>query len=115
MKAHVSEHRDKVEEHAEADAVRGEKLRILEMPQHLAGRSGKALRANEAFLPRQRQRDRDGARQRQARERQEGAAPADEIAEQAWNEAAAESAETRSCDIDAGDARHLRRRPFVAD
>src|SRR5262249_4126346 len=58
MEAHVSEHRDEVEQHAEADAVGGEKLRIFEMPQHLPRRSGEALRANEAFLPRQQQRER---------------------------------------------------------
>src|SRR5262249_56287631 len=94
MEAHVSEQRDEVEQHAEADAVGGEKLRIFEMPQHLPRRSAKTLRANEAFLLGKQQRERDGAGQRHARKRQEGAAPADEIAEEAWNEAAAESADT---------------------
>src|SRR5262249_35120641 len=88
---------------------------ILEMPQHLPRRSAEPVRANEAFLSRQQQRERDGAGQRHARKRQEGAAPADEIAEQARNEAAAESAETRSRDVDAGDARHLRGRTSIAD
>ena len=115
MEAHVGEHRDEVEQHAEADAVGGEKLRIFEMPQHLPRRSGEPLRANEAFLSGQQQRERDGAGQRHGRKRQEGAAPADEIAEQARNEAAGKSAETRSRDVDAGDARHLRGRPFIAD
>src|SRR5262249_36911945 len=52
---------------------------------------------------------------RKAGQRHEAAAPADEIAEQARNEAAGKSTEARSRDIDAGDARHLRRRPFIAD
>jgi hypothetical protein len=32
MEAHICEHRDEIEEHAEADGVGGEELRVLEMP-----------------------------------------------------------------------------------
>jgi hypothetical protein len=85
------------------------------MLQHLPRRGGEAFRADEAFFPRQQQRERDRAQERQAGEREERAAPADEIGEQPGQESAAEPAEAGARDIDAGDARHLGRRPFVAD
>jgi hypothetical protein len=115
MEAHIGEDRNEVEQHAEANGVGRKQLRIRQMSQHLPGRGAKPLRANEALFRRQQQREQDGADQRQPRERQEGATPADEIAQHAGNEAAAEAAEARSRDVDAGDAGHLRGRPLVAD
>ena len=53
----------KIEEHAEADAVGGKKLRVLEMPQHLLGRGEQARRTNEALLRREQQPDDERARQ----------------------------------------------------
>src|SRR5262252_3090947 len=103
MEAHVGEYRDEVEQHTEADAVGGEKLRIFEMPQHLPRRSGKALRANEAFLPRQQEHERAAAWAAARRQRHDAAAPEDETAEHAGNHPAAVSEPTRSRDIDGGD------------
>jgi hypothetical protein len=93
MEAHIGEHRDEVEQHAEADRVGRNELRISQVLQHLPPRGGKPLRADEAFFPRQQQRERDGAHERQGGEREERAAPADEIAEQPGQETAAEPAE----------------------
>src|SRR5262245_65095023 len=104
MEAHIGEHRDEVEQNAEADRVGRNELRIAQMLQHLPSGGGEAVRADEAFFPRQQQRKRDGAQERQGGEREERTAPADEIAEQPGEESAAEAAEAGARDIDAGDA-----------
>src|SRR5215510_10515669 len=101
MEAHIGEHRDEVEQNAEADRVGRNELRIAQMLQHLPSGGGEAVRADEAFFPQQ-QRKRDGAQERQGGEREERTAPADEIAEQPGEESAAESAEAGARDIDAG-------------
>jgi hypothetical protein len=78
-------------------------------------RGEQAYRAHELLLAWQQQRDRDRADEREACQRQERAAPTDEIAEQAGNKASAKAADARAGNVDAGNPRHLSRWPFVAD
>ena len=115
MEAHIGEDRDEIEQHAEADRVDRDQLRVPDVAQHLPARRDEPFGAPEAPLARQRHHHDDRADQRNRSQHQECRPPADRLGQHAGDEAAAEAADAGAGDIDAGDARHLRRRPFVAD
>ena len=82
MEAHIGEHGDEVEQDPEADGIGRQELRVLQVPQHLPHRGTEPLRTHEAGFLGQQQCHDDRAGQRQAGERQEAPAPADEIVQQ---------------------------------
>ena len=115
MKAHIGERGDEVEQHPEADRVNRQQPRIAQMREHLPGRGGKTARADKASLAWQCDGDDHRADQRQQRDGAERRAPADQIGDRAGDETAAEAADARSGNEQSGDARHVGRRPFIAD
>ena len=115
MKADIGERGDEVEQHAEADGIDRQQARVAQMREHLPYRTQKSARPYEAPLARQRQRDDQAAGERQQSHRCKGGAPADQVGDHASEEPAAEAADTRSGNKQPGNARHVGRRPFVAD
>src|SRR5436189_2830349 len=93
MEAHISEHRDETEENSKTHPIRGKELRMLQVAHHLADGRGKSVRAGELRLAGKKQRHECRAQGREHREHEESPAPSDKIAEHAWNETPAKTAQ----------------------
>ena len=95
-KADESEGGEKVEQHAEADRVGRDQLRVFEMPHHLLQRGAESVGAYELLFARQQERYRGSAGERHRREHHHPAAPADDVGEYPGDETASKAAEARA-------------------
>ncbi len=64
MEVHIGEDRNEVEQHAKADGISRDELRIAQMPEHLPDRGAEPFGAHEGAFARQQGCDHDGADKR---------------------------------------------------